>query len=35
MALAFCLKKPFLETMSRLPLEEEQSQANDPNSNLL
>jgi hypothetical protein len=33
MALAFCLKKPFLKNMSRLPLEEEGSPAKDANSN--
>ncbi|MGP8201535.1 MAG: hypothetical protein ACLQU4_18760 [Limisphaerales bacterium] len=35
MVLAFCLKKPFLKTMSRLPLEDEPSQAENSKSNPL
>jgi hypothetical protein len=35
MALAFCLKKPFLKTMSRLPLEDEPSQAENSNTHPL
>jgi hypothetical protein len=32
MVLAFCLKKPFLKTMSALPLEDERTQTKNSNS---
>jgi len=35
MALAFCLKKPFLKNMSALPLEDERSRPDNPNSHPL
>ena len=35
MVLAFCLKKPFLKTMSALPLEDEPSQPENSNSHPL
>lgn len=35
MVLAFCLKKPFLKTMSALPLEDERSQSKNSNSDPL
>ena len=35
MALAFCVKKPFLKNMSQLPLEDERSETPKPPSSAL